>query len=133
MLKVSDLEGTEVLMLPLAYSIGTIVNFVLQLYFVKKDFMGDEQFISKTFFQTLGASFFIGFTAYFSLNILSIFFGTTTFLGVFLQGFLSTVFGIAAGVLVLSLLKNEELIELVKTLRSQFWRAKILPPSQEGL
>lgn len=133
MLKVSDIDGTEVLMLPLAYSIGTILNFILQLYFIKKDFMGNDSLITKTFFQTLGASFFIGFASYSSLNILSIFFSTNTFLGVFLQGFLSAVFGVAAGVLVLSLLKNEELKELIKTFKSQFWKAKVIQPSQEGL
>ncbi len=132
-LKVSDIPGTEVLMLPLAYSVGTILNFILHWIFIKRDFMGDESFISKTFFQSLGASFFIGLVSYFCLNILSPIFGTTTFLGVFLQGFISGIAGIIAGVLVLYLLKNEELKDLIKTLRTKFWHAKIIAPSQEEL
>ncbi len=100
---------------------------------MKRDFMSNESFIAKTFFQSLGASFFLGLTAYLGLNIFSPIFGTTTFWGVFLQGFISGILGIMAAVFVLSLLKNEELREVLKTLRTKFWRAKIIAPSQEGL
>ena len=133
MLKVGDIPGTEVLMLPLAYSIGTILNFVLHWVSVKKDFMPEESFITKTFFQGLGASFFLGLTAYLCLNILSPVFGTTTFWGIFLQGFISGIMGIAAAVLVLYLLGNEELKNLAQALTSKFWRAKIIAPAQEEL
>ena len=133
LLKVNDISGTEVLMLPLAYSIGTILNFVLHWIFVKKDFMPDESFITETFFQSLGASFFLGLVAYLSLNILSPIFGTTTFWGVFLQGFISGILGIIAAIIVLYLLKNEELKELTNTLTTKFWHARIIAPSQEEL
>lgn len=133
LLKVNDISGTEILMLPLAYSIGTIFNFILHWVFVKKDFMQNESFISKTFFQSLGASFFLGLVAYLSLNILSPVFGTTTFWGVFLQGFISGILGIMTAVLVLYLLKNEELNNLLKTLKTKFWCAKVIAPSQEEL
>jgi putative peptidoglycan lipid II flippase len=132
-LKVDGIEGTEVLMLPLAYSVGTIFNFVLHWIFVKKDFLPTESFITKTFFQSLGASFFLGLVGYISLNLLSPVFGTTTFWGIFSQGFLSGILGIMAAVFVLYLLKNEELNDLIKTLKTKFWRAKIIAPSQGEL
>lgn len=131
--KVSDIAGTEVLMLPFAYSVGTILNAGLQWYFVRKDFMQNESFITKTFFQSLGASFFLGLVAYIFLNILSPIFGTTTLVGVFLQGFISGVLGIAAAVVVLYLLGSEELKAITKTLHTKFWKVKVLPPSQEEL
>ena len=133
LLKVDDIPGTEVLMLPLAYSVGTVLNFILHWVFVKRDFMPNESFITKTFFQSLGASFFLGLFAYISLNILSPIFGTTTFFGVLFQGLISGIFGIMVAVVVLYLLKSEELKELISTLRTKFWKAKILAPSQEGL
>ena len=133
LLKVNDIPGTEVLMLPLAYSTGTIINAFLHWYFVRKDFMKGESFITKTFFQSLGASFFLGLTAYFSLNILSPIFGTITFMGVFLQGFISGILGILAAILVLYLLGSEELKNVLRTLRSNFWKTKVLAPSQEEL
>lgn len=133
LLKVSDIKGTEVLMLPLAYSVGSIINFILHWIYVKRDFMGGEPFIAKTFFQSLGASFIIGLVAYLGLNFLSPIFGTTTFLGVFLQGLISGILGIVAGVIVLYLLKNEELKDLYHALRTKFWRVKVIAPSQEEL
>src|SRR3989344_238861 len=105
MLKVTDIPGTTILMLPLAYSVGTILNAILHWFFVRRDFMEGESFITKTFFQSLGASFFLGLVSYVSLNILSPIFGTTTFWGVFLQGFISGIFGIMAAIVVLYFLK----------------------------
>ena len=133
LLKISDLPGTDILMLPLAYSLGTIINVALLWFFIKKDFLKKEPFIFKTFFQSLGASFFIGLTAYIFLNLLAPLFGTTTFWGIFLQGFISGIAGIAAGIFVLYLLKNEELKDLAKTLHTKFWRAKVVAPPQESL
>ncbi len=132
-LKVNAIPGTEVLMLPLAYSVGTILNAILHWFFVRKDFMRGESFITKTFFQSLGASFFLGLVSYISLNILSPIFGTTTLLGVFLQGFISGILGIATAIFVLYLLKNEELKNITKALSTKFWKTKVIAPSQEGL
>jgi hypothetical protein len=131
--KVEDIPGTEVLMLPLAYSAGTILNFILHWYFAKRELIKGEPFISRTFFQSLGASFFLGFITYSSLNYFSPIFGLTTFWGVFLQGFISGIFGILAGAGVLYLLKNEEFREVIKTLRTHFWQARVIAPPQEGL
>ena len=133
LLKVEDIPGTAVLMLPLAYSCGTILNSVLHWFFIRKDFMEHESFITKTFFQSLGASFIIGIVSYLGLNILSPILGTTTFWGIFLQGFISGILGICAGVLVLYLLKNEELKDLIETLKTKFWRTKVLISPQEEL
>ncbi len=133
LLKVADIKGTEVLMLPLAYSAGTIINFILHWYFIRRDFMEYESFITKTFFQSLGASFFIGVVSYASLNIFSPVFGTITGWGIFLQGFISGILGIGAGILILHLLKNEELKDLAETLKTKFWRAKVLVSPQEEL
>ena len=133
LLKVTNIVGTEVLMLPLAYSSGTILNAILHWYFVRRDFMQGESFVTKTFFQSLGASFFLGLVAYISLNILSPIFGTITFFGVFLQGFISGILGIITAILILYLLGNEELKDVIKTLKTKFWRTAIIAPSQEEL
>lgn len=131
--KVSGISGTEVLMLPLAYSFGTIINFILMLIFIKKDFMKEDIFISKVFFQSLGASFFIGGVSYLGLNAFSKILHTETFWGIFLQGLFSGILGIFAGVLILYFMKNEELFSLARTLRTKFWKAKVPVPPQEEL
>ena len=134
LLKVTDIKGTEMLMLPLAYSVGTILNFILHWYFVKRDFfVKHESFITKTFFQSLGASFFLGIVSYTSLNMFAPVFDTSTGLGVFLQGLISGILGIGTAFLILYLLKSEELGDLIKTLKTKFWHAKVLVSPQEEL
>lgn len=129
--RVSDIAGTEILMLPLAYSLGTVLNFFLLWYHIKKDFMQKENFLSKAFFQSLGASFFLGVISYFGLNIFSPIFGINTFWGIFLQGFLSGILGIISSVLILYLLKNEELRALFLALKTKFEGNKIIKNTQE--
>ncbi|MES2416089.1 MAG: murein biosynthesis integral membrane protein MurJ [Patescibacteria group bacterium] len=133
MLRVSDIPGTAILMLPLAYSIGTIINFILHWVSVRKDFMDGEHFIFKAFSQSLGASFLLGATAYGTLYTLEPIFGTTTGWGIFLQGLIAGIAGILIGGYVLHLLKNEEIAELIKNLKTKFWKAERIAPPQEGL
>ena len=131
--RVTDIEGTEVLMLPLAYSAGTLMNFIFLTIFLKKDFMKKESFISKTFFQSLSASFIVGGVAYLSLSFLSPVFGTNTFWGVFLQGFIAGIAGVICGIIVLYLLKNQELKDLFMLFKTKFWNNKVMPPTEETL
>ena len=60
-------------------------------------------------------------------------FDINTLLGIFLQGLISGVMGIASAVLVLYLLKNRELAEVWATLHAKIWRAKVVPPDAEIL
>lgn len=129
--RVSDIAGTEILMLPLAYSLGTILNFTILWFHIKKDFMRKENFLSKAFLQSLGASFFLGIVSYFGLNIFSPIFGIQTFWGIFLQGFLSGILGILSAVLILYLLKNQELKALFFALKTKFEGNKIIKNTEE--
>jgi len=95
--------------------------------------MQGQWFISKTFFQSLGASFFLGLASYGSLNFLSPILGTSTFWGIFFQGLISGIVGIAVGVSMLYLLKNDEIVEIVATLKTKFWRTDALASPQEEL
>ena len=63
MLKVSDIPGTEVLMLPLAYSTGTILNAILQWY-SSDGFHERGVFYHYHLFQSLGALLFLGLVTY---------------------------------------------------------------------
>lgn len=130
--KVSDIAGTEVLMLPLAYSIGTIMNFILLWVYIKKDFIHRAPFIFKSFFQSLSASFFLGFSSYLALNAFSSIFNLNTFWGIFLQGFLAGIIGIISFSVILYFFKNEEFLDLLKTVKTKFWRNSALPPSEEN-
>ncbi len=131
LMRVDGIHGTAVLMLPLAYTIGTTLNFVLHWIHFKRDFVKGEPFIRRTFLQSLGASFMIGFVSYEFLNILDNIFGLGTFWGVLGQGFFSGVIGIAVGIIVLKVMGSVELNEVWHTIHSKFWKAKIVVPEED--
>lgn len=131
--RVSDIPGTAMLMLPLAYSLGTMLNFGLLWMLFKKDFLGKDiyGFMFKTFFQSFAASFFIGYVAYLLLGVGAKAFDINTFWGVLCQGLLAGFGGLVAGIGVLLLMKNKEIEEIKKALHTKFWKSKVLVQSSE--
>ncbi|MFN4181435.1 MAG: murein biosynthesis integral membrane protein MurJ, partial [Candidatus Paceibacteria bacterium] len=132
-LKVDGIPGTEVLMLPLAYSIGTLINFILLWVAMKRDFMRKEYFIARTFFQSLAAAFLSGTVTYFALNAFASVFDLNTFWGIFYQGFFAGVLGVISCALILSMLGNKELSDLLAVLKTKFWKTKVIVPDQENM
>ena len=133
LLKVDGLQGTGVLMLPLAYSIGTILNLVLHLISFEWHFGKLTKTFSRAFWQSLSASIIMGFVAYLFLNIYGNVINLTTTFGIFLQGFAAGITGILAGIIVLYAIRNEEIEQVRKTLHSKIWKAKIVVPEQAEL
>ncbi len=119
LLRIENLEQTEIVMLPLAFSVGSILNTLLLWRAFRKDFKVSEPFLFKSLLQSFAGGFFMGYVAYVSLNIFDKVFDITTFWGIFGQGLASGLLGIAAGILVLKLVKNQELENIWKSLKSK--------------
>ena len=127
-----DLPST-ILMLPLAFSIGMILNAVLLWVSFEKSFDGFSKILFRPFRQSLVASLGAGSIAYIFLEIFSKVFDLNTLIGVFSQGFLAGIIGIAFGIFVLVLIKNPEIQEVWKTLHRRFWKARVITTGQEEL
>lgn len=133
-LRVDQINGTVVLMLPLAYSIASIVNAFLHWVIFERDFETNlSSIIRKTFFESFSASVIMGFVAYNFLNIFALILNTQTAIGIFLQGFLSGMIGIIAGVVILKILKNNEIKDISIALHKKFWKVDVVAPAQEEL
>jgi len=133
LLRVVDVPGTEVLMLPLAYAIGSLINaFVLIILFSRdmKIYGFDSKPIAKTFLYSFGASCFIGLGAYMTLNIFAPLYDQSTFIGILLQGIVAGLVGTSLGLIVLKLLKSEELDSAYMTIRKKFWKTNIISDTQ---
>ncbi len=134
LMRVHDVPGTIMFALPIAYTLGSILNFFLIFYLFKKDFLQNiDCGILKVFLQSLLASVSVGFVSYFMLNILDDLLPLDTGMGIFLQGFVSGVAGICVGVLVLYLFKNQELFDIYRALQKKFWRSATAAPEQGEL
>lgn len=133
MLRVQGVPGTPVLMLALAYSIGEAIRFLIMYTWFKREFMqGYVTRLRVVFFQSAIASLCMGFVMYHSLQFFNMFFDINTFKGVFMQGFLSGVIGIAVLVIGLYMLGNQEIKALIFALRDKgFWKIQTPETSKE--
>ncbi len=131
LLKVEDLTNTAVLMLPLGFSIATIINGLIHWVAFERQFRGFSRGVVKTFFDVLGASVIMGAIAYVGLNISAPLLDTTSLVGIFLQGFGAGLVAILAGIVILSLLKNRELLEIWCVVHGKFWKTKVIATDPE--
>lgn len=133
-LRVSDVSGTIMLALPLSYTLGSILNFLLIWILFKRDFLfGKSSGLYNTFIQSVVSAITVGAMSYVSLGIFDNIFNLSTGWGIFLQGLFSGTIGISFGVFVLALMKNKELTGLTKALSHKFWRGRVVAPEQKEL
>ncbi len=134
LLRVGGVPGTMMLALPLAYALGSLLNFALIWVLFKKDFLhGKSSKLFITFIQSAIGAGVMGMVSYIFLGIFDDIFSLATGRGVFLQGFLSGILGIISGLLTLMLMKNQELKDLTTALGHKFWRGRVIAPEQREL
>ncbi|MDP3661282.1 MAG: lipid II flippase MurJ [bacterium] len=128
LLRVTDVAGTGALALPLAYSIGALVNLSLlwRLFSVRYGSLWSAS--RRTICESIGASVIAGAVAYGGLNFFDTLFNLESVFGVLMQGLLAGMLGIAAWAAVLYALKNRELAEAWATVHHKIWRSHPIAP-----
>lgn len=132
-LRVKDVQGVEMLILPLVFSIGMIFNAIFLVRIFQKDFGEIWLSVRKTFFQVILASVLMGLVTFSSLNVLDKIFNIRTFIGIFFQGFISAIFGLGVWYMVLRSAKNKELKEIIVSLKQKFWKTSAIASEPEEL
>ncbi|MAG12585.1 murein biosynthesis integral membrane protein MurJ [bacterium] len=131
--RISFVGGTAIIMLPLAFSLGTLLNVIVLWHFFRKQFNIAKTALGNTLRHSFYSSVFMGFVAHQFLKVFDDMFDINTFWGIFLQGFLSGLIGIVAGILLLRLLGNKEIKEAGRSLHHRFWKSKPIAPDQSEL
>lgn len=124
--RVEGIPGTEVLMLPLGYSLGMIVNAGIFWFLFQRDTHKFTKPVLRVFFEVLSASVVMGFVTHQFLNFFDNIFDINTFWGIFAQGFFSGILGIISGATLLILLDNREIKEIRGSLIRRFWKTKVI-------
>jgi len=132
-LRVDDIPGTVILMLPLAYTLGMLLNMVLLFASFERHFPSFLSLIKKSFLHSFAASVCMGFVAYHALGVFDNVLPTERLWGIFLQGALSGLAGIAVHIFLLRLLENTELNEITRSVRHKFWKEKPIAPEVETI
>lgn len=137
LLRIQDIAASEIIMLPLAYSIGSIVNAFLLWVFFRKDFKITKlggSFLLLSFIQSFAGAFFIGYVAYYALDVFDNIFNIQTFWGIFGQGTLAGVIGLCSGYVILRVLKNEQVLQIERALhKKKFWKTPVPGSSEEEI
>lgn len=131
--RIDGLPGTEIIVLPLAFSIGVVVNVFILWTLFARDFGKIDRKVVKTFHDSFGSAIIAGFVSYLFLNILDNFLDKNTFWGIFGQGAIAGVLGIFAGIILLRALHNKELEEIRKSLHNKFWKTDVILPEPDQL
>lgn len=133
LLRVDDVPGTVVLLLPLSFSTGLLINLLVLWYFFHRDFGSLGKAVRASLWQSFAAATFGGFVAYQVLSILAARLDLDTFQGIFSQGLGAGSAGLLATFILLWALDNHELDELRSTLQRKFWRSAPIAPGSEEL
>ncbi|MBI4086970.1 hypothetical protein HY416_03245 [Candidatus Kaiserbacteria bacterium] len=130
--RVENVPGTEVLVLPLAFSGIFLVHSVILVYLFMRHYgreaLGD---LVRVLLQSCGAGIAISATAYICLNILVDGFRTDTVMGVFLQGFIAGTIALFAGALFLFGVDNRESKEIWRSFHRRFWKVSPIVPQEK--
>lgn len=135
LLRVDGVRGVSVLLLPLGFSVGQITNAILLwISFHKKHQVSPKEHdIKKTLLHTLGAGIIAATGVYILLSFIGVGVDQARFMGVLLQGVLSGIFGILIYGAILIALKNEDVWLFIETVKSKFWKQKVIVPEQTDL
>lgn len=127
LLRIEGVEGSSVIMLSLAYSVGMFLNLFLLWYAFRKDFSFKAGYgIRRTILESFVTSTLMGAVAYTMLQIIDPYFSQNTTMGVLLHGGISGIVAIIIGVTILFAIKNQEINLLWNSLHRKFWKTKII-------
>ncbi len=130
LLRISDVPGTNVVMIAFAYSLGLIINASVFWVLFRRDFGGHiPRQVITTIFHSTSASILAAAAAYLALRATESVFDLSVALDVFLQGAVAGVAALVVWTGILLILKNGEFMELIDTIRARFWqRATAIAP-----
>ena len=133
LLKVDGQNGTVVLTLALAYTLGVILNTFLHWWTFGKEYKGFTKPVMDTLFHSFAASVIMGYATFLSLRIFAAAFPLTKFWGILMQGLCSGSIGLVVLILTLVVLRNRELAEVWRVLHHKFWKISVPPAEVEHI
>lgn len=131
LLRVEDLSGSSILMLPLAFSLGLIVNMSAYWILFQRRFGRFKPYLYQSCFRSGAAAIVAGFIAYRFLAILAPWLNLETYWGIFAHGLLAGLAGVVGGVALLWFLKSVELLEVIRAGSSKLWPQPIRVDQEE--
>lgn len=131
LLRIPEVPGTVVIMIPLAFTIGVIFQGLLLWWWFRRDFGWVTTGLRRATAESLGASLIGGAAAYSVLLIIGQAIPLSTTLGVLTQGLLAGLVGIIVIVILLFSIGNQEIMELTRSLSRGRSQETVVPEAEE--
>ncbi|MDP1625259.1 MAG: lipid II flippase MurJ [bacterium] len=122
LLRTDGVESSAVLMLPLAFTVGTFFNFLLHWKMFSRDWPGFTKPLVGTAARSIGSAIIGGYATYGSLRIFDDVFSLETAVGVFMQGICAGIVGMAVIAFMLWAMRSPELRDIIAALRNKVWK-----------
>jgi putative peptidoglycan lipid II flippase len=129
--RLEGVDGVSVLMLPLGFAIGVILEALVMLVCFRSVFSVSLRTTRHTVAQAIMAAAGGGLAAYATLLFIVEGVNQDTFIGIFIQGAVGGLIGLATTVLIYWLLRSHELTELTKSFRAKLFRTDIVAPQPD--
>ncbi len=136
LMRVDGVGGATVIMLPLGFSIGQIINAIMLWLAFHKKFKGSREAnhtLGRNLYHMLGAGIISAAAAYGTLLVASKGVDQSHLLGILIQATVAGVVGVGMYGIVLKALGNEDVSLFIATIRSKFWKTKptVVPQQQD--
>lgn len=131
LMRLEGVPGTEVLVLPLGYTIVLIFHSVILLILASRTLKFSLRVIWTHLLKACMAGAFAAIAAYATLNFFVDGLRTETLIGIFLQGLLAGSLGIAAAIFAYYIARSEELHEIYKSFHKKIFKTDVVAPQDE--
>lgn len=132
-LRLTGVDGSEVLVLAFAFVLGTLAELAVMLFLVIRNFGLSLSVLFGQVTEALLASLVGGMTAYLTLIFVVDGINQETFIGIMLQGGVAGLVGLFAIILTYYLLGSKELNEIYRSYHAKIFKTDVIAPQQDTL
>jgi len=129
--RLSDVAGTEVLLLALAFVGGTIIEAALLLVLAGRRFELHIWSLRRQFGQATLAAIVAGVSAYATLLFIVDGINQETFIGISLQGLTAGLMGVTGAILTYYLVGSQELEEIYVSFKARLFKTDVIAPQPD--
>ncbi|MCU0678117.1 MAG: oligosaccharide flippase family protein [Candidatus Pacebacteria bacterium] len=133
LLRLSGVSGVEVLMIPLGFLIGVMIELVLLLIFFGLRFPLPLRVLGMSFVRALLAGVVGATIAYLALAFVVEGVNQEKFIGIFIQGVTGGVLGLCGVVATYALMRSPELSEAMRSFKARIWKTDVVAPQPDLL
>ncbi len=131
--RLENVVGSEVLMLPLGYTLGVLIEVVLMLIFAGQTFGIQLRTLGKPLLVAVAASVTGGLFAYATLLFIVEGVNQNTFVGILIQGCVAGIFGLIGVIVAYRLLGSPEMHEIYMAFKRKVVKSEIVTPQPDLL